>query len=407
MMDIPRLLALPRHRVCLKQVKGQGSVYSVEQFHAILECEKARADRNAHQFSLVIFEISDAGGDTFQIHYFTHLLVNRVRESDETGWFDNKHIGVILPDTPNVGAQRFADTVCEVVKAKASVPKYTVYTYPSKPSSNGNGHYTQLYFADIFPQWDAGVSQSYSIFADHRSYNSSVPGTQQPLVDVPRELEPFYLQPFQVGKRAFDILFSIVALVALTPLFFFVSLLIKAVSDGPVFFKQKRVGYMGRAFTMWKFRTMKVNANAAEHRQYITKLINGSKNGADTDRPMTKLSNHRERIRFGNVLRRLCIDELPQLINVLCGQMSLVGPRPAISYEVEEYLPWHYRRFDVLPGMTGLWQVSGKNQLSFIEMVRLDIQYARRQSFWIDLKILFKTPFAIISQIISDLRGKK
>ena len=103
----------------------------------------------------------------------------------------------------------------------------------------------------------------------------------------------------------------------------------------------------------------------------------------------------------------MCIDELPQLINVLHGEMSVVGPRPALSYEVAEYLPWHYRRFETLPGMTGLWQVSGKNRLSFNEMIRLDIRYSKQQSFWLDIKILLKTPFAIITQIIDEINDAK
>jgi lipopolysaccharide/colanic/teichoic acid biosynthesis glycosyltransferase len=155
---------------------------------------------------------------------------------------------------------------------------------------------------------------------------------------------------------------------------------------------------------MWKFRTMNVNADSAEHKQYLTKLINGAaKNGMDADKPMIKLSNYGQLIRFGKILRRMCIDELPQLINVLRGEMSLVGPRPALAYEVKQYLPWHYRRFDVLPGMTGLWQVSGKNRLSFNEMVRLDIQYSRQQSIWLDIKILLRTPMAVIFQFIESL----
>jgi lipopolysaccharide/colanic/teichoic acid biosynthesis glycosyltransferase len=414
-MDIPRLWALPRIKPYLKQAKARSSVHLAKQFHIILEREKARAIRNAYQFSLVLFEVSNTGGDISQVRCLTHSLVNRIRWTDEAGWFDNRHIGVVLPHTSGVGARRFADSVCEAVKAKTSAPEYTVYTYPSESFPNGNGHYVQLSFADLFPQWEKGMSRDCSKFLDRDGLGSSALDTRQLLADItlndmtqPQKLEPFYRQPIQMWKRAFDILGSVIALIALSPLFLFVSLLIKGVSKGPVFFRQKRVGYMGKAFTMWKFRTMKVNADATKHKVYVTNLINGvAQNGIVGEKPMTKLDNDKERIPFGKILRKMCIDELPQLINVLYGEMSLVGPRPALPYEVELYSPWHFRRFDIIPGMTGLWQVSGKNRLSFNEMVRLDIRYARELSLGLDIKILLKTPFVVVSQIIDALQGKQ
>jgi len=407
-MDIPGLWAPPTLNFCLRQARTRGNVHLAERFHTIIEQEKARADRNAHHFSLVLFQISKARQNILQVRYLIHLLANRIRWTDEVGWFDTGRLGVVLPDTSAVGAHRLADSICEAVAAKTSAPEYTVHTYPSASFPNGNGHSSQLSFTDILPQWEPLLSQGQDL-------RSGEFGTRQPHSDIrsndmtwAEELEPFFFQPTQIWKRAFDILGSIVAIIALSPLFLFVSVLIKTVSKGPVFFKQQRVGYMGKTFTMWKFRTLKVNADAARHRMYVTKLINGaSQNGTAKDAPMTKLDNHDERIPFGQTLRKMCIDELPQLLNVLRGEMSLVGPRPALMYEVEEYLPWHFRRFDVLPGMTGLWQVSGKNRLTFNEMVRLDIQYIRQQSFWLDIKILLRTPFAIVSQVTDALQGKQ
>jgi lipopolysaccharide/colanic/teichoic acid biosynthesis glycosyltransferase len=145
---------------------------------------------------------------------------------------------------------------------------------------------------------------------------------------------------------------------------------------------------------------MKVDTDTSRHRQYLAELIHDGKARGETDRAMKKLDDTNDQIiPFGRILRSYCVDELPQLINVLRGEMSLVGPRPPIPYEVSEYLRWHNDRFDAVPGMTGLWQVSGKNRLSFKEMVRLDIQYARHLSFWRDLKILLRTPLAIYSFI--------
>ncbi len=408
MVGITQWKGLYKPPVGLRQAQGLSSIHSAGQFHAILEREKARVERNAHQFSLVLFEVSKAGQNVSQMRYLTHSLANRMRWTDEVGWFGDERIGVILPDTSAVGAERLAESVCEAVTAKSSPPEYTIYTYPSASFPNGNGHSAQLNFADLFPQWGTGMSRDFLVSAGRDGQRSSAFGAKKLSSDItpndsawPQELEPFFLQQTRIWKRAFDILCSIVTLIILSPLFLLLSLLIKLVSKGPVFFKQQRVGYKGQTFTMWKFRTFRVNADAAEHKQYVTELINGAaQNGTVAEKkPMTKLDNHDKRIPFGKILRKMCVDELPQLINVFRGEMSLVGPRPPLVYEVDQYLPWHYSRFDVLPGMTGLWQVSGKNRLTFNEMVRLDIQYSRRQSVWLDTKILLKTPLAIVSEI--------
>jgi lipopolysaccharide/colanic/teichoic acid biosynthesis glycosyltransferase len=152
---------------------------------------------------------------------------------------------------------------------------------------------------------------------------------------------------------------------------------------------------------------MKANADTSGHQEYLCELINEEdEDGAESVKPMAKLDcDNPNIIPFGHFLRNSCLDELPQLINVLFGEMSLVGPRPPIPYEVEEYLIWHKNRFDGLPGMTGLWQVSGKNRLSFKEMIRLDIQYERQMSLLTDLKILFLTPFAILNEYIYSRQG--
>ena len=196
-----------------------------------------------------------------------------------------------------------------------------------------------------------------------------------------------------VWKRALDLavilLFSPGALLVGTG----VALLIKLGSPGPVFFRQRRVGYRGREFLCYKFRSMRVNAETDSHRNHTKQLI---KSGV----PMTKLdvSNDPRVIPYGRVLRTLGLDELPQLLNVVRGEMSLVGPRPCIRYEYEHYEPWHYRRLEAAPGLTGLWQVSGKNRTTFDEMVRLDIEYAERKSLWLDLKIIVKTVPALWQQ---------
>jgi lipopolysaccharide/colanic/teichoic acid biosynthesis glycosyltransferase len=189
-------------------------------------------------------------------------------------------------------------------------------------------------------------------------------------------------------------------LIIFAPIFMIMALIIKIASSGPIFFKQERIGYGCKKFTLLKFRTMKVNADECTHKWHLSDLINGCNGAEDSGKPMIKLDERDPQIiPFGKFLRSMYLDELPQLINVLLGDMSLVGPRPPIPYEVEQYLRWHRGRFDIVPGMTGLWQVSGKNRLTFKEMIRLDIRYSRRISIWWDLKILFKTPLAIIQEL--------
>jgi len=218
-------------------------------------------------------------------------------------------------------------------------------------------------------------------------------------------LDPFFVRKIPAWKRLMDILGSILGLILFAPVFLLIPLIIKIVSAGPVFFKQERIGFGGKKFIFLKFRTMKINCDPSVHRQYYARLINVYKTGDDSAECMLKLDSHDPQIiLFGKLLRKTYLDELPQLVNVLRGEMSLVGPRPPIPYEVAEYSRWHNGRFDAVPGMTGLWQVSGKNSLSFKKMVRLDIRYSRNLSFIGDVKILLMTPLVIISELISRYR---
>jgi exopolysaccharide biosynthesis polyprenyl glycosylphosphotransferase len=194
-------------------------------------------------------------------------------------------------------------------------------------------------------------------------------------------------------KRMTDLLVAIAGLTVLLPVFAVIAVVIRLDSPGPVFFKQERVGRLGRLFRVWKFRTMRHGVSEEMHRQYVSQLIRGSgtKSPPPGDRPVFKLQRDPRITSVGRVLRRLSIDELPQLINVLTGEMSLVGPRPPLPYEVEEYQGWQYGRLTVRPGITGLWQVSGRNTLSYLEMCQLDLVYVENWSLWVDLKILLKT----------------
>jgi lipopolysaccharide/colanic/teichoic acid biosynthesis glycosyltransferase len=201
-------------------------------------------------------------------------------------------------------------------------------------------------------------------------------------------------------KRGMDIFGSLLLLVLLSPLFFVVAAAVKLTSKGPVFFQQQRIGEHGIPFTFLKFRSMYINNDSSQHKEYVRQLIAGQAvkhptNG--TGEGVFKLTNDSRITPVGSFLRRTSLDELPQLINVLRGEMSLVGPRPPVSYEVESYAAWHRRRLlEAKPGITGLWQVYGRSRVGFDEMVRLDLRYARDCSPWLDLKILLQTPRAVI-----------
>lgn len=203
-------------------------------------------------------------------------------------------------------------------------------------------------------------------------------------------------------KRVLDILLILAALPLLLPLMLFIAVMVRCVSAGPVLFRQERVGHQGKRFRCFKFRTMIVGNNAAAHQGHLKQLM-------DSNAPMVKMDVKGDPriIPFGVPLRASGLDELPQVFNVLLGQMSLVGPRPCVPYEYEQYLPWQKERFNALPGLTGFWQVSGKNNTTFEEMIRLDIYYSRKASVWFDLKIIFKTVPALIIQMLETRRRRR
>jgi len=200
-------------------------------------------------------------------------------------------------------------------------------------------------------------------------------------------------------KRAMDIVGSLIMLILCAPLFVIIAVAIKVFSEGPVIFKQKRVGQYGRCFTFFKFRSMQTNNDTQTHKEYVKKLIAGEAVHIveNTGECVYKLPNDQRITKIGKLLRKTSLDELPQLVNVLIGDMSLVGPRPPIPYEVAAYQTWHRRRIlDVKPGITGLWQVMGRSRVKFDDMVRLDLRYATSWSPWLDVKILMCTPAAVI-----------
>jgi lipopolysaccharide/colanic/teichoic acid biosynthesis glycosyltransferase len=239
------------------------------------------------------------------------------------------------------------------------------------------------------------------------SYNTVLPAAEK------RDQRRVYF----AAKRSFDVLVAATALLVLSPLMLLIAVLVKLDSPGPAIFTQKRVGLHRKneageegpgvrarwevgTFDFYKFRTMKRDASADLHRAYVEAFIRNDRQamaevqGADTQ--VRKILNDPRVTRLGVFLRKSSLDELPQFWSVLKGDMSLVGPRPALPYEVEAYEPWHRKRLEAIPGITGPWQVSARSSVDFDDMVKMDIDYIEHQSFWLDLKILVQTPFAVL-----------
>jgi lipopolysaccharide/colanic/teichoic acid biosynthesis glycosyltransferase len=384
-------------------------IQSKDSFRASVIRERQRVDRNQHLFSLLLFTVSKQNSNGVIAQQLAHLLAERIRSTDEAGWFDNKHIGVILPYTCTDGAYKLAEEICKEFDPKAMVPEYAVHTYPSNRSSDSNGHRDKNGVVDLPRRGPTMTSQSFTLPAKHSQDANSIP-TKSPFTGdvigacraIPKSIEPFFFQSPPIWKRIVDVIGSLFGLIVLSPVLLLIALIIKVNYGGPVIFKQQRVGYSGRIFTMWKFRTMKTCVESSLHQQYMSSLIHDA-NDESSVKAMTKLDDDLPVTGFGRILRAMSFDEIPQLINVLRGDMTLIGPRPPITYEVEHYLPWYCERFGAVPGMTGLWQVSGKNKLTFLDMIRLDIRYARNLSMLSDIVIFLKTPLIIAQDFANFL----
>jgi lipopolysaccharide/colanic/teichoic acid biosynthesis glycosyltransferase len=218
--------------------------------------------------------------------------------------------------------------------------------------------------------------------------------------DRQRSLPVVVQNPLPLWKRILDVTCIVLALPVLVPLGLLIAVWIKLVSPGPAFFRQQRIGIFGKGFMCLKFRTMKINADTTVHRAHLKHLIT-------SNHPTKKLDcGGDKRLIFGGlILRSLGVDELPQLINILRGEMSLVGPRPCTPYEFELYLPRHKRRCEAPPGLTGLWQISGKNKTTFEEQINLDLYYVEHKSLWLDLKIIALTIPAILALVWEMKKG--
>ena len=333
---------------------GQQGVFDENAFRFILRRERDRSDRTGHPFSLVVLRLPSPrrkGSD----RWLLNALAKRIRITDTIGRLNSSSLGILLPDTPPEGAAAFLEKTVPTLSDAGSVPEIEIHIYPQNPATGDSGGRT----ADSAPDSSPDPSRFFSdLFA------------------VSPVWMLLLLERFAAG----------LALLILSPVFVVIALVIKASSSGPVFFRQERIGQRGEPFYCYKFRTMRSHSETQTHEDYFSYLM-------ERPVPMEKLDkNGDERIfAAGHLLRSSSLDELPQLINVFKGEMRLIGPRPCTPHEFEHYLPWHRHRTDALPGLTGLWQVSGKNRTTFTEMMRLDLRYIRTRSVLMDLRIILKT----------------
>lgn len=352
-------------------------VLDEKSFQRMIAIERKRTERTKEPFLLMLLDSGnhpESETNEAALASMGTALLQASRETDVVGWYKGgSAIGVMFTGLQISDKNTILSTILNRVK--------TIF----KDELVFN-QFTQVglsfhLFPDDWDQDDTGRPSNPALYPD-----LMIPGQRR--------------RSLLVVKRTIDIVGSALALLVMAPLFMLIALAIKLTSRGPVFFRQERVGQYGKCFTMLKFRSMYVNNDSRVHKQFVTELINNQVDGCPVnlkEAGVYKLRNDKRITRIGKMLRRTSLDELPQFLNVLSGEMSLVGPRPALRYELEAYQTWHRRRIlEAKPGITGLWQVIGRSRVKFDEMVRMDLRYAMQWSPWLDLKILVMTPLAVI-----------
>ncbi len=366
------LLQKWRHRPASKDVE----ILREEFFTYLVALERKRSDRSGKPFMLILVDIGRLSGSDLlapngSIKKVLSALGESVRETDTIGWYQGKNqIGVLFTE---FGAAK-EDFHYQIISKRVLTAlrnclgederrrlKVSLHHYPEKFGSPAD--------SKLYPD----------LRKDTRAARNSI-----------------------FTKRAIDILGSLLMLIVLSPLLLIIAALIKLTSRGPVVFKQERLGKFGQPFTFLKFRSMYTETDHKIHEEYIEKFISGyqessSQNTSLAPKGVYKITNDPRVTLIGRFLRKTSLDELPQLLNVLKGEMSLVGPRPPIAYEFARYDVWQRRRvLEAKPGITGLWQVKGRSRTTFDDMVRLDLSYISHRSLWLDLSILLRTPWAVL-----------
>jgi len=381
-------------------------IHSVEEFRVLLERERVRTERTGVKFSLVIINIGNLKDALMTLEGLVNVVMHRVRLTDEIGWFSEQELGVILINTLMKGAWNFATDILQRAKNKALIGSFQVYTYPTQWQMDYGDDSKNIQRPDLHRRPDRtlfhGSLQNTLLSSDRNREPIRIKLCNSSRLSLGTKdgMEKFLVRRLPRWKRLMDIVGSIIGLLLFSPLMFLVAAFIKLTSPGPILFKQERVGFLGGKFTLFKFRTMYSNNNPDIHKKYVENFIKKRANvGKHREQShIYKIKNDPRVTPVGKLLRKTSLDELPQFINVLRGEMSLVGPRPPIPYEYEQYDIWHKRRaWEVKPGITGLWQIKGRSKTTFDEMARLDLKYLKEWSLWLDLKILIQTPLAVFT----------
>ena len=389
----PSPIAISKRRKLLE-------LFTPAQMQAVMRRERARCDRQSGVFSIVLLRLVDIE-DKRQLNRLAKHVLRLVRETDELGFVDSETLGVVLPDTDAVGASLFTHRAIRSVRHEKHKPSCVIYTYP-EPSddptdSHGGGAGSAVRDnPQPAPVDDVANARGSCESVEQNGVDDAVTHAsrfESPLndggsLDVPvLPMHTMFAQHVPWWKRLIDITVAGSGLIVASPIMVLIALSIKIFDPGPIFFKQLRTGLGGRAFKMFKFRTMVVNAESlqAQLRQ-----------SSEQDGPAFKLKSDPRVTKSGSFLRKTSLDELPQLINVLRGDMTLVGPRPLPIKEAAQCKGWHARRHDVTPGLTCIWQVEGRSRVKFEEWMRMDMSYARSRTPIGDFLILLKTIPAVL-----------
>ncbi len=352
-------------------------VLNEKMFRRMLAIERKRTERSKEPFLLMLLDAGSPAGPEMNgtvLEAMANSLLASSRETDIVGWYkESTIVGVMFTGLAVNDKNSILSTILS--RVKSMFRDDLIFKKFNQVSISFH------FFPDDWDHGNSGRPSNPALYPDLTS-----PGNRR--------------RSLLIVKRIIDIAGSALALILCSPLFVAIALAIKVSSKGSVLFRQQRIGQYGKLFTFLKFRSMYVNNDDFVHQKFVTELISSESKdkspGKDGD-GVYKLKDDKRITGVGRFLRRTSLDELPQLFNVLQGEMSLVGPRPAIPYELAAYQTWHRRRvLETKPGITGVWQVTGRSRVKFDEMVRMDLRYALAWSPWLDVKILLRTPFAVI-----------
>lgn len=377
--DLARLRTPPRFR----------SILSATELERAFQRERCLADRSGQMFSLVVF-VPLRGTRDFSS--FAQILEDRMRASDCVGYLDSRRVAVVLPQTDGDGAWVFADDVLQRLGAADANFDCEVYTYPNHWFANESSGRT--------PSLANGSSNGHAPLDADGPGNGPVQRAEAAAQDglamvrqtaqgrPVHDLAPLFVQPLGRMRRLVDIATSASLLVILSPIFLAAAIAVRLTSPGEIVFSQLRAGRGGTPFRFYKFRSMYMDA---EERKEALANLN------EADGPIFKIKKDPRLTPVGRFLRRSSIDELPQLWNVLIGDMTLIGPRPPTLDEVPLYDRWQRNRLNATGGLTCIWQVNGRSEVGFEDWVRMDLRYLRKRSFLLDVKLLWRTIFAVLS----------